>query len=37
VTTGPAGRALILIEFQREWLDPAGKISHLMADREQYS
>jgi nicotinamidase-related amidase len=36
VTSGPADRALILIEFQREWLDPAGKIHHLMADRAQF-
>jgi nicotinamidase-related amidase len=36
VTTGPTSRALVLIEFQREWLDPAGKINHLMADREQF-
>jgi biuret amidohydrolase len=30
------GRALILIEFQREWLDDDGKIRHLMEDREQF-
>lgn len=28
--------ALILIEFQREWLDEDGKINHLMQDREQF-
>ena len=36
MTVGPAGPALVLIEFQREWLDPAGKINHLMADRAQF-
>lgn len=28
--------ALILIEFQREWLGEDGKIRHLMQDREQF-
>ncbi|MBW4579531.1 MAG: hypothetical protein KME42_08165 [Tildeniella nuda ZEHNDER 1965/U140] len=28
--------ALILIEFQQEWLDEDGKINHLMHDREQF-
>lgn len=28
--------ALILIEFQREWLGDDGKIRHLMQDREQF-
>ena len=28
--------AILLIEFQREWLDADGKINHLMEDREQF-
>jgi nicotinamidase-related amidase len=28
--------ALVLIEFQSEWLDEDGKINHLMQDREQF-
>jgi biuret amidohydrolase len=28
--------ALVLIEFQREWLDEDGKIHHLMQDKEQF-
>ena len=30
------GSALILIEFQREWLGDDGKIRHLMQDQEQF-
>jgi len=28
--------ALVLIELQNEWLDPAGKINGLMQDRQQF-
>lgn len=28
--------ALVLIEFQREWLDETGKINHLVQDRTQF-
>jgi nicotinamidase-related amidase len=28
--------ALILIEFQREWLDEDGKINKLMEDKQQF-
>ncbi|MGE0968833.1 cysteine hydrolase (plasmid) [Klebsiella sp. WOUb02] len=27
--------ALILIEYQNEWLSPSGKLNHLIQDREQ--
>lgn len=29
--------ALLLIEFQNEWLSPQGKLNHLMQDRLQFS
>lgn len=29
--------AILLIEFQNEWLDEKGKLNHLMSDREQLS
>jgi nicotinamidase-related amidase len=28
--------ALLLIEFQNEWLDKKGKLNHLISDREQF-
>jgi len=28
---------LVLVEFQREWMDPEGKIHALFLDREQYA
>lgn len=32
----PARTAVLLIEFQKEWLDDDGKINHLMEDRDQF-
>ncbi len=29
--------AVLLIEFQKEWLEPDGKLNHLMTDREQFA
>ena len=36
VTIDPSDTAVVLIEFQKEWLDPDGKINRLMEDREQF-
>jgi nicotinamidase-related amidase len=33
----PSRMALLLIEYQREWLDPDGKLNHLMQDRPQFA
>ena len=30
------GSALVLIEFQNEWLGSSGKIRHRMEDKEQF-
>lgn len=35
-TIDPARTAVLLIEFQREWLDEDGKINRLMQDRAQF-
>lgn len=32
----PVDTAILLIEFQKEWLEEDGKINHLMEDREQF-
>ncbi len=32
----PSRTAVILIEFQKEWLEDDGKINHLMEDRPQF-
>jgi len=32
----PSDTAILLIEFQKEWLDSDGKINHLMEDRGQF-
>ncbi|GLZ87244.1 hypothetical protein Pres01_32950 [Metapseudomonas resinovorans] len=33
---GEGKAALLLVEYQHEWLDPSGKLHHLMQDREQF-
>lgn len=35
-TLDPATTALVMIEFQREWLDPDGKLGGMMQDRAQF-
>lgn len=35
VRLDPSRAALLLIEYQREWLDPDGKLNPLMQDRPQ--
>lgn len=32
----PSRTAVLLIEFQKEWLEDDGKINHLMEDRDQF-
>ena len=32
----PARTAVLVIEFQREWMDEDGKLNHLMEDRPQF-
>lgn len=32
----PSRTAVLLIEFQKEWLEDDGKINHLMEDRHQF-
>lgn len=36
-TFDPKRTALVLIEFQREWLDPTGRLNSLMRDRTQFA
>jgi hypothetical protein len=36
-TREPTRAALVLIEFQNEWLHPNGRINLLIQDREQFA